>query len=447
MILNYKGKSFIVIKEGDEQAQRKDYMTEKEKENRKIEIIKNRENRKEYIEEQRRKRDRKIAIAAAFLFVAVALIYAFWNRSFNAYEELTSTPNSEANDTQFARYEEGYMKFSKDGISYLDAQEQILWTEAYNMEKPFISIEGECVVVADLEGNEVQIYNREGKVGDYSMPYPVRSVQAAAQGVFCVVLEEEDANYIRLYNREGKLLTDIKTKIESNGYPLDVAISSDGKKMAASFYCIDGINAKNVISFYNFGEGGKGQSGNLVGTYQFEETLIPKIEFMDDETVCVVGDNQIIFYEMKDKPKKFHQIELEEEMKSVFSNEEYIGYICENPEEDVKAGKIEPYQIFLYDKKGKLAESFGQDKLYETVKLEENMIMCYSGSECSLVHTNGIEFFSQDMGQNIMNILPTDNRKELLVVYSDRCVRISLENQMEKIDMTNALKKEEVETQ
>lgn len=421
-------------------------MTEKEKEKRRIEIIKNRENRKEYQEEQRRDRDRKIAIAVAILFAVVAIVYSFWNRSFNAYEELTSTPNSAANDTQFANYGDGYMKYSKDGISCLDSQEQILWTEAYNMERPFISIEGEYVVVADLQGNEVQIYNQEGKVGDCSMPYPIKSIQAATQGVFCVVLEEDSANYIRLYNREGKLLTDIKTQIESNGYPLDVAISSDGKKMAASFYCIDGINAKNVVSFYNFGEGGKGQSGNLVGTYQFEETLIPKIEFMDDETVCVVGDNQTIFYRMKDKPKKIRQINFDGEIKSVFSNEEYMGYICENPEEEVEAGRIKPYQMMLYNKKGRLAESFERDKLYETVKLQGNIITCYSGSECSLIYTNGIEFFSQDMGQNIMNILPTRNRKHLLMVYSDRSAKIAMKNKMQKIDMMKALPKDEVET-
>lgn len=420
-------------------------MTEKEKEKRKIEIIKTREDRKEYAEEQRRNRDRKIAIAVSVLFAVVAVVYSFWNRSFNSYEELTSTPNAAANDTQFARYGKGYMKYSKDGISCLDDKEQILWTEAYNMQKPFISIEGEYVVVADLEGNEIQIYNQEGKVGKCSMPYPIKSVRAAAQGVFCVVLEEDDANYIRLYNRDGKLLTDVKTQIESNGYPLDVAISSDGKKMAASFYCIDGITAKNIVSFYNFGEGGKGQSGNLVGTYQFEDTLIPKVEFMDDETVCVVGDNQTIFYHMKDKPKKIRQIDFEGEIKSVFSNAEYIGYICENPEEDVAAGRMQPYQMMLYNKKGRLVKSFEREKLYETVKLQGNIITCYSGSECSLIYDNGIEFFVQDMGQNIINILPTRNRKQLLFVYSDRSVRISMKNEMKKMDMPEVVEEKEVE--
>lgn len=403
-------------------------MTEIEKEKRRIQIIEARKSREEYERQRQQKRDRKIAAVLIVFFVITAFAYAFWNREFQTYEELTSTPNSEANYTQIEPYQDGYMKYSKDGISYLDKKEQILWTEAYNMEKPSIAVEENYAVVADLEGNEVQLYNEEGKIGSYSMPYPLKSVQAAAQGVFCVVLEGNGANYIRLYNREGKLLTDIKTQIENNGYPLDVAISSDGLKMAASFYCVDGINSKNVLSFYNFGEGGKGQSGNVVGTYQFEDTLIPKIEFMDDETVCAVGDNQTILYHMKDKPKKIRQIEFEKEIKSVFSSDEYIGYICENEEEDIQAGKAKPYQVMLYNKSGRLAETFGWEKLYETVKLQKKVLFCYTGSECSLIRINGTEFFHQDMGQNIVNILPTEDRRELIIVYSARSARIRLKN-------------------
>lgn len=403
-------------------------MTELEKEKRRIQIIEDRKNREEYVRQRRQRRDRRIAAGLIIFFVITAFAYSFWNRKFQTYEELTSTPNSEANYTQIAVYRDGYMKYSKDGISCLDSKEQILWTEAYNMEKPFISVADNYAVVADLEGNEVQLYDENGKVGDYSMPYPLKRVQAADQGVFCVVLEGDGANYIRLYNREGKILTDIKTQIENNGYPLAVAISSDGQKMAASFYCVDGINSKNVLSFYNFGEGGKGQSGNLVGTYQFEQTLIPKVEFMDDETVCAIGDNQTILYHMKDKPKKIRQIEFEKEIKSVFSSNQYIGYICENEEDDVQAGKVKPYQVMIYNKNGRLKESFGWEKLYETVELKKNILFCYTGSECAFVRINGIEFFHQDMGQNIVNILPTSNRKEMVIVYSTRSVRIRLKN-------------------
>ncbi|MDO4555423.1 MAG: DUF5711 family protein [Lachnospiraceae bacterium] len=403
-------------------------MTEKEEKH--IKLIRDKENRRAARERVKRQKERRIAITIAAFFVVIALIYSFWNRYFNAYEELTSTPNSDANYTQFATFGNGYFKYSKDGVSYLDADENIIWTEAYNMEQPSISIAGEYAAIADLDGNQVKIYDVKGITGDYSMPYPIRNVQMANQGVFCIVLEGDDANYIRLYDSNGGLLADIKTQIENNGYPLAVAISSDGEKLAASFYGAEGINSKNVLSFYNFGEGGKGQNGNLVGTYQFEDMLIPKIVFMDDETVCVVGDNQTIFYQMKEKPKKIREINFDTEIKSVFSDEKYIGFVIENDEADVESALAKKYQILLYNKYGKLKESFGREVIYENIRLQDNVIYCYSESECSLLRTNGTEFFCKNMGQNIVNILPGRNRREFLFLYSDRSARVRLKNSL-----------------
>ncbi|MCI5597234.1 MAG: DUF5711 family protein [Lachnospiraceae bacterium] len=406
-------------------------MTEQEKEERRIQLIQNKKNRKERSEQEWQKKRQRIAFTVMILLVLAGLSHSFWDRSFHTFEEITSTPNSGANYTQFIAYQDGYLKYSQDGISCLTQAEKVLWTEAYNMSNPAISVEGEYAAVADLEGNEVLLFDEGGKVGEYSMPYPVKKVQVASQGVFCVVLEEGTDNYIRLYNKEGSLLADIKSKLESNGYPLAVAISSDGKKMVASYYCVDGIDSKNVLSFYNFGEGGKGQSGNLVGTYQFDHTFIPKIEFMDDRTVCAVGDDQTIFYQMKDKPKKVKTLSFNKEIKSVFSNHQYIGYIFENDSEGVEAGTEQPYQMMIYNKSGHLKASIGRNKLYESVKWGENVIISYTGSECSLLRMNGTEFFCQNLGDNIVDVLPTAKRTEYMVIYSDRSTRIKLKNKIQ----------------
>jgi hypothetical protein len=418
-------------------------MTDMEKEETKIQLVQEKERSEEDILARSQKKERRIVAAILILLTVAAFVYSFWNRKFQTYEELTSTPNSDANATRIASYQDGYMKYSQDGISYLNSKEKIQWTEAYSMTNPSLSVKGEYAVIADIDGNEVQLYDKNGKIGDYSMPYLLKSVQVASQGVFCVVLEGNDANYIRLYDQEGNILADIKTQIENNGYPLAVAISSDGTKLAASFCCIDGINSKNVLSFYNFGEGGKGQSGNLVGTYQFDDTLIPKLEFMDDETVCAIGDNQTILYRMKEKPKKIKQINFEQEIKSVFSSDKYIGYLCENDEEKVEQGKAEPYQLLIYNKNGRLKKSYGWDTLYENMIFQDDVLYCYTGSVCSVMRLNGTEFFHQDMGQNIVNILPTNNRRELFFVYNSRSSRVRLKNSL-KLKFTKEA--EETET-
>jgi hypothetical protein len=61
---------------------------------------------------------------------------------------------------------------------------------------------------------------------------------------------------------------------------------------------------------------------------------------------------------------------------------------------------------------------------------QDNVLYCYTGSVCSVRRLNGTEFFYQDMGQNIVNILPTNNRRELFFVYNSRSSRIRLKNSL-----------------
>lgn len=383
-----------------------------------------------YEKRHRIQKYRRIALSMTVILMVLSLFIAYWNRSFNSYRELNSTPSSEGTETQFALYKEGYLKYSKDGISYLDQDEKLIWTEAYTMESPYVSVKGDYAVLADLDGNDVHLYDSNGKLGDYSMSFPIRQVMAAEQGVFCVVLDGGDANYIRLYNSEGELLSEIKTQIENNGYPMAVAISSDAMKLAASFYRVEGIDSQNVLSFYNFGEGGKGQSGNLVGTYQFDDMLIPKVEFMDDNTVCAVGDSKTLIYEMKTKPKKAHEIVFEREILSVFTNEKYIGYVCQNSEEEIAKGDVKAYRTYIYNKNGRLVRSFDKDELHENVRIFGSVIVSYSAGTCVMEKLDGREIFRQDMGENIIDILPTNKMRDFLFVYGERSSRIRLYNTM-----------------
>lgn len=386
-------------------------------------------------QEQRKiEKNRKIGYGILVLCMVLGVFLMYWNRSFNTYEELTSVPSSEGTNVQYALYGKGYLKYSKDGISYLNQSEKLIWTEAYTMEEPSISIKEEYAVLADLAGNDVHLYNEEGKIGDYSMSYPIRRVLAAKKGVFCVVLDGDDGTYIRLYDKKGTILAEIKTQIENSGkgYPLDLAISSDGSKMVVSLYRVEGIDSKNTLAFYNFGEGGKGQDGNLVGTYDLEDTLVPKVEFMGDDVVYAVGSDKTIIYKMKEKPKKWKEIEFDTEILSVFSNEDYMGYICENEEEAVLSGEKQLYQTYLYNKKGKLVRSFDKDELHDKVQLTNHVIISYSAGTCVMEKLDGKEIFRQDMGENILEILPTNKTKEFLFVYASRNSRIRLKNTMKQ---------------
>ena len=396
----------------------------------KIEIVSDGSRLMSYAEHERIRRNQTIGIGMAVILLTISLFIGYWNRTFNSYEELSYTQNTEGNGTSYAVFLDGYLKYSKDGVSYLDQKETVQWTEAFTMNKPYVAVNDQYAVATDLDGNAVHLYNRTGKIGEYSMSYPVKKVMVAKQGVFCVVLDGTDENYIRLYDTKGELLAEIKTKIENNGYPMAVALSSDASKLVASYYRVDGIDSQNIISFYNFGEGGKGQSGNLVGTYQLDNMLIPKVAFTDDNTVFVIGDAKMLVYDVENIPKQKKEILYAANPINVFSNENYIGYTCENPIEDVEADKAKPYEVYVYNKNGRLYRQFGVDAVYDNIKIIGNVLAGYTGNVCYMIRANSSEAFYCDMGKNIVDILPTNSRTEFLFVYSEGCARVRLKNEI-----------------
>lgn len=409
----------------------------------KIEIVSDGRRLMSYTEHERIRKNRVAGITVAVILVTFSLFLAFWNRSFNAYEELNYTQNTEGNGTSYARFLEGYLKYSKDGISYLGQKENVQWTEAFTMGKPSVVVNEQYAAAADLDGNTVHLYNRNGKIGDYSMSYPIKKILLAKQGVFCVVLDGANENYIRLYDTKGELLAEIKTKIENNGYPMAIALSSDASKLVASYYRVDGIDSQNIISFYNFGEGGKGQSGNLVGTYQLENMLIPKVAFTDDNTVYVIGDSKMLVYDVKNIPKQKKEIMYPSNPINIFNNEKYVGFTCENPVEEVEAEKAQPYEVYVYSKSGRLLKHFGADTVNDTVKLVGDVLIGYTGNVCHMVRVNGSEAFYCDMGKNIIDVLSTNSRTEFLFVYGESSARIRLKNELVVKEMTDTVEIEE----
>ena len=119
------------------------------------------------------------------------------------------------------------------------------------------------------------------------------------------------------------------------------------------------------------------------------------------------------------------------------------GFTCENPIEEVEAEEAKPYEIYVYNKGGRLLKQFGVDTVYDEVKLIDNVIAGFSGNVCYMIRTNGSEAFYGDMGKNIVDILPTNSKTEFLFVYSESCARVRLRNEIIMEEETETVEIEE----
>jgi len=191
------------------------------------------------------------------------------------------------------------------------------------MKMPMAVTSGSYAAVADMSGNEVYIFSEEGQVSSLTMPYTICDVDIANQGAFAVVLESEKTNYVNIYDKNGDSIYEMQTTIGKSGYPLDVTISDDCQKLFTSYINVSSGTAQNNLAAYNLGDVGQNANADrMVGGYKLDGQVVPKVQFISNDTVAAFGTNSINIYSMKEKPNEKAEIEFEGEIRSIFYNED-----------------------------------------------------------------------------------------------------------------------------
>lgn len=353
--------------------------------------------------------------------------------NYNGFEVVEKTNVKNSSMLDYIAYQNSLLKYSKDGATYVDEKGNQVWNETYAMKMPAADVCGKYAAIADLSGNDVYIFDENGKVSSTTMPYTICDIAVASQGEFAVILEGDKVNYINLYDKNGDQISEIQTTLDKSGYPMDVDLSFDGEKLFSTYLYIDGVNIKNGLAAYNFGPVGVNENADrLMGGYQLEDTIVPKVEFMDNNTISAFGDNQIIIYSMKEKPSEKSKIELEQEAKSVVYNQAYVGVIVQN-DEDIKEGeKRAPYILQLYNTNGRKVMNQKIDFEYDKVRMTDKEIVLTGGNECRIYTIKGGLKFSYSFNKNVVDLIPTGYSRRYIILYDNDSEVIRLKHNAEK---------------
>ena len=351
------------------------------------------------------------AIVLLMLIIRAIIAYS----SYNAYEIVEETGVQNSSMIDYINYQESLLKYSKDGATYVDEKGEAVWTETFAMKMPKADACGEYVAIADLNGNDVYIFDTEGKVSSTALPYKVCDIAVASQGTFAVILESEKENYINLYDKKGEQISEIQTTIDKSGYPMDIDLSENGEKLFSTYLSLDGATVKNGLAAYNFGPVGQSENADrMMGGYQLEGTIAPKVEFLDNNTICAFGDNQFIIYSMREKPSEKAKIVFETEVRSVIYNEEYIGVVI--PNENEKKSDA-PYVLELYNTNGRRVMTKYIDFDYQKVRLSNDEIIFTGGTESRIYTIKGNLKFSYAFAKNVVDLVPTGYSRRYIVLY------------------------------
>ena len=358
-----------------------------------------------------------IGIVCALL-LAIYLFCVY--RTYNNYKVRKTIKIETGTNSQYQAFGEFVVKYSNDGISYINGTETI-WNEAYEMKSPIVDVCGDYLAIADKNSNTIYIFNKKGKVGEVNTSYPIIKIEVAQQGVVAALLEEASANYIELYDKEGNLIVSHKSLLSENGFPLSFSISNDGEKMMTSYLSIKEGSTENQVIFYNFSNVGKDEVDRVVGKFnQYGETIVPAVYFVSNEDAIAIGDNVLTIYKMKEKPTIRKEIKFDKEIQKVFYNEKYVGLIFENSKGDT------PYKMEVYSLSGEKIMSKEIEMNLDHVKFAGKNVLMYDDVTCELISLKGVVKFKHVFTKQLDAIVPMESTNTFLLMTKNKIEEISL---------------------
>lgn len=363
---------------------------------------------------------RRWLVGFVLLLAAAVGVYLLVNLQTYSKVRVTDEYKKEgAGNNSYREFAGGVLKYSRDGISYIDQKGDEQWNHSYQFKNPYIESGKASAVAADKGGNDILVIQKDGVKGEIHTAMPIEKVSVSEQGIVAAILKNDSSAEIICYDIAGNILVEHKTSSVGTGYPLDISLSENGKVMQVLyFYTQDGAITSKVM-YYNFGEVGKEKTDNQVSSHEYKDTIMVSGFFLDQDTSAAVGDNCLAIYQGKETPEEGVQIAIDKEIKSVVHNEHYIGLILKNE------GK-EGYELRLYNGDGKVVISKDFTGDYSSVKLCGRQVIMYDGKKCSIFMRNGIQKFDGEMEDNIMEIFPVAGVNKYIVMSTDGMKKVRL---------------------
>ena len=228
------------------------------------------------------------------------------------------------------------------------------------------------------------------------------------------------------------------TTARGSGFPLDISLSPDGRKLVTSYVNVEGGNTVSWVTFYNFGGVGQSYVDKIVGTFSYDGDIVPRVEFLDNDKVAVLRQNEAEVFSFREIPELSAMIGPEGRIKSIFfDGSEAIGFVLEPDEgtskeedssgedgsEEEGSAKDVPgtYDVEIYNLSGSRRGSFELDGDYAGVAGRDGSVFVYGPAFFKVYSLNGVLKYTGSDTQGIRQIFPVTDRR--VVLFEDRRVR------------------------
>ena len=358
-----------------------------------------------YEDRIRRHRERvryiRILSAAAVLVVIALVALYFSSRHYNR-AEITKVRDFVAEEGSSCVSLGGcILQYGPNGATCAGTDGRVRWSITYEMDQPIISVSDKTAAIADYGGRTIYVMNTRKQLCTITTSLPIHKVSASDSGEVAAVLDDRKATWIRLYSDQGKEIAYFTRSVEENGYPMDVAVSPDGKKVCISSLKLQDSSAVSSLSFYDFGKAGQKYDQFMVGSFEYENEVFPYVRFMGNGACCAASDSRLVVIDTRStEPKNSFNNMLTEDLQGVFKSGGRIALVF------MDLTRENLYRLDLYGRSGKKEGSIGFSMPFKNIQIKGNRIYINNEQSMQIYTLSGKQIFDGGFDRAVKVLIP-----------------------------------------
>ena len=368
-----------------------------------------------------------VAIVSFVFLIIITIIFAIKFINFNVTEMIWKTSLTRGSDNvnnksiKYEGFQNGLMRVSNDGITYINDIGEAKWTIAYNMKEPIYERNERYFSIADKNGYEFYIFDEKGLVGSNTATNPIQKISLSSDGILYVLQSDEENSYINVFRDSGEIIDiSIKTNLVSDGVAIDFSTSDDGQELVVSYVCLNNEKLYTKATYYNFGEiGQRANSKRVVGEFvkELDNKFLARTYFFDNDNSFLIFDGGVYFVSTKNRslPTIISKKEFDIKIRSISYNKKYLAIIFEDN------------KMIIYNREGILLADKQIDFDYESFYINEDYAIFLYGNRVMIYDSRGRMIFDKDMEVEIQYVAKKKNPifTELLLGMIDgvECIR------------------------
>ena len=362
------------------------------------------------------------SMLGVFLVAAIIVIVriSIDNKVYSQYEVIKTSGAIGSTDSTILPYGDNAISYSRDGIAAYESDGTQIWNETFEMQSPIVDVQGDYVAVCDYRGNTIYIMDKNGQCGKIEVNKTLLDIKVSAQGVVTATLDDGDITWINVYSSSGEEIVTIRTSMDQTGFPLATSMSEDNRKMVVSYIKTSGNKVENSVAFYNFGDVGQNVQDKIVSGFDYEDTVIPFIHFMNQNEAVAVDEKMLRVYRGSQIPELVAETELPDGIRGIYYGDNRVAVVSRNEEGE------DTYRLRVYNMSGNELFSVGFSMEYGDIILKNGYVFVHNESELLIYNKKGMEKYNGSIGEGVKTIMPVAKKNRLIVVRETETEAVKL---------------------